>query len=75
MHDGGPAFPVMFYALDSMGEMAIREQFEGMTLRDWFAGQALAGIALDVCDVPQGSVAERCYALADAMIAAREGGE
>ena len=35
MKDGGPAFPV-----------ANTDSFEtGMTLRDWFAGQALAGIA------------------------------
>jgi hypothetical protein len=32
--DGGPAFP----------HQPIGEEFTGMTLRDWFAGQALAGM-------------------------------
>jgi hypothetical protein len=56
-----------------------------MTLRDWFAGQSLAGIqaneeveqfqqSLDGT-VPQDdqikAVAELCYAYADAMLAAR----
>lgn len=34
--DGGPAFPC-----DSMKQFLTQE---GMSLRDWFAGQALAGI-------------------------------
>lgn len=34
--DGGPAFPC-----DSMKQFPTQE---GMSLRDWFAGQALAGI-------------------------------
>lgn len=48
----------------------------GMTLRDWFAGQALAGRLatgnedyLDAHDT-----AARCYAIADAMLAARSQG-
>ena len=51
---------------------------EGMTLRDWFAGQALAGI-LPVCarDTPTPdetqtqAFARKAYALADAMLAER----
>jgi hypothetical protein len=35
--DGGPAFPVV--AENGLGHVA-----DGMSLRDWFAGQALAGI-------------------------------
>jgi hypothetical protein len=34
--DGGPAFPNLGYNAE--------EIFNGMTLRDWFAGQALAGL-------------------------------
>lgn len=45
----------------------------GMTLRDWFAGQALAS-----CMVGEFSSTEQCarycYSKADAMLAAREGG-
>lgn len=40
--DGGAAFP----RPDERGPMGegIREGADGMTLRDWFAGQALSGI-------------------------------
>lgn len=41
-----------------------------MTLRDWFAGMAMYG--LGVYDEPDPS-AQRCYTMADAMIAARSG--
>lgn len=37
--DGGPAFPMQGQPEDRY------EGYLGMTLRDWFAGQALAGIA------------------------------
>lgn len=45
---------------------------DGMTLRDWFAGQALTGwmhdgLPRDRDDV----VARECYAMADAMLAER----
>ena len=45
----------------------------GMTLRDWFAGQALAGkMSIDSIEylTPQ-DIAERCYRQSDAMLAAR----
>lgn len=58
--EGGPAFPYSFYP--------------GMTLRDWFAGQALAGM-LGCPLQPQSGpdmYARDAYAMADAMLAARE---
>jgi hypothetical protein len=47
-----------------------------MTLRDWFAGQALAGYMADpnvVCgdSVARQRVAKVCYGLADAMLKER----
>ena len=46
---------------------------DGMTLRDWFAGQALAGIlAATRVDINEGVLAESCYLVADAMLKARE---
>lgn len=36
--DGGYAHPFQWLDRDSMGEMAVRETFPGMTLLDWFAG-------------------------------------
>ena len=45
----------------------------GMTLRDWFAGQALAGITGDpsVEDMDQNEIARAAYLYADAMLEAR----
>jgi hypothetical protein len=57
---GGPAFPIP------------TDDWRGMTLRDWFAGQALMG-KLAYCDeVRIGLVAEEAYMYADAMLAQRE---
>lgn len=44
----------------------------GMTLRDWFAGQALAGLAASPMDMPAEAYGLTAYAIADAMLAARE---
>jgi len=48
-----------------------------MSLRDWFAGQALAGWVSDpqveITTGTVGNIAMYCYGLADAMIAARGG--
>lgn len=47
-------------------------KFPGMTLRDWFAGQALAANADNNLDVwSHAEVAADCYAYADAMLLAR----
>ena len=62
--DGGAAFPV------SNG----RDTDHGMTLRDWFAGQALSGISAkseDGFSISPKDEAEWAYQRADAMIAAR----
>jgi hypothetical protein len=44
----------------------------GMTLRDWFAGQALTGNVFGANVYEAESVAKQCYAIADAMIAERD---
>jgi hypothetical protein len=72
-NDGGAAFP---WREDGGGGYY---QHVGMTLRDWFAGQALAGIVQGLMkgirfeDIPK--LATDCYGIADAMLAARGGGE
>jgi hypothetical protein len=47
-----------------------------MTLRDWFAGQALAGILASYAGAPRlpdgWDLAEKAYAAADAMLKQRE---
>jgi hypothetical protein len=74
INDGGPAFP-------SVGEGFGNPSYSapGMTLRDWFAGQALAGAVgfspsnpFRKYDQPE-DVAAACYRFADAVLAAREG--
>lgn len=52
-------------------------QFGQVSLRDWLAGQALAGLIAcegGMDDACLKSDAQRCYKMADAMLAAREGG-
>lgn len=44
--------------------------YNGMTLRDWFAGQALIGVMVDG-ELGANSTAELCYRFADAMIEER----
>ena len=57
--DGGPAFPNN------------DATHPGMSLRDWFAGQALAGLCAynEIADPSVYALA--CYALSDAMLAER----
>ena len=68
--DGGPAFPVEYVA---------DQGSEGMSLRDYFAGQSLgelvSGLSYPVSDVDAEAVAKDAYKLADAMIREKEKGE
>ncbi len=85
--NGGPAFPEQ--NIMAHGNMMLAETTPGMTLRDWFAGQALPGYVMDFDQNATGiidpdykapgktrtygqEVAKRCYAFADAMLAARK---
>src|SRR5690606_11175566 len=45
MNDGGPAFPCKWYDFQPLtGEQVVREQWGGMTLRDYFAAKAMHAI-------------------------------
>ena len=70
INDGRPAFPVRWE------DMAHSNSHHGMTLRDWFAGQALSGMSAhkDSAKWEMHEITADCYAYADAMIAARKGG-
>ena len=63
---GGPAFPT--------GTGGNTPYSNGMTLRDYFAGQAMAAVNLGigVSDEYYRKTAKHCYAVADAMLKARE---
>lgn len=75
INDGGPAFPDCRWD----NEMAQEYYHNGMSLRDYFAGQAMIGIIFSqnpICDLYgeawQKAHAKLSYELADAMIKARE---
>ena len=71
INDGGPAFP--HHETTSTGEPF--HDHLGMTLRDWFAGQALAGMmACPDCSGTEAEFAASAYRNADAMLAARSKG-
>lgn len=68
-----PENPTAFPSHGSMGEVA----YEGMTLRDYFAGKALKGmLASEIGEKPQNLVSEKelsivAYRIADAMLLER----
>ncbi|HDF5699497.1 TPA: hypothetical protein PC642_001963 [Klebsiella variicola] len=57
-NNGGPAYPTQGY--------------EGLTLRDYFAGQAMQSIPLSIEPNEQKLIATAAYQMADAMLKARE---
>lgn len=68
--DGGPAHPLPI-VLD--GRQMLYSEVHGMSLRDYFAGQALAGwCANSGAETDFEYVAHGCYKQADAMLVARE---
>ena len=76
--DGGPAFPVADWDHQTFQPRTIEETrrlLSGMTLRDYFAAKAMQGIIIgngaDECALGLGA-AKDAYAMADAMLAARE---
>ena len=71
INDGGPAFP--HFKTDPYSSKVELCPQGGMTLRDYFAGQALAGALADpTCDISPVELAKIAYREADAMIAERE---
>lgn len=72
---GGPAFPGQWYDFQPCtGDQVVREQWSGMTLRDYFAAKAMQGYcAMDGSfDCNADDIAADAYAIADAMLAARK---
>lgn len=70
--NGGPAYPAVDIVPGVNYNSSTEIYYKGMTLRDWFAGQALVGLSIrreGECDADD---AENAYRLADAMLKARE---
>ena len=72
INDGGPAFPL------PIGNESFFPSVAGMTLRDYFAGQAMQGLiaqslgtALDASSSGRELGAQFSYRIADAMLLAR----
>ena len=71
LKDGGPAFPTEYF-----GEDDIRRTDRGMSLRDYFAAQALPwaldnNFHLEGANMRNEYVAAQSYRIADAMLAER----
>ena len=68
VNDGGPAFPLQSIGPD------FAPGYAGMTLRDYFAAKAMQGYcAMDgSIDCNADDIAADAYAIADAMLAARD---
>jgi hypothetical protein len=73
--DGGPAFPCATDDVVVAGKQMTIVLRGGMSLRDWFAGQALIGILGSrhgfLVDVGTESAPDWAYEVADGMLAAR----
>jgi hypothetical protein len=73
-NDGGPALPLIERSVQANGgdgQLVTHYRYsDGMTLRDYFAGQCLAGLASR--RVMGADDAAWAYRMADAMVAARE---
>ncbi len=63
-NDGGSAFPLPIGSETTEGN-------QGMSLRDWFAGQALVGL-ISQCNMPNEVYSRMAYSLADMMLKERE---
>lgn len=63
MNNGGPAFP--------SDQNQVFWSNSGLSVRDYFAGQALASLAA-VVPMPREKVAKAAYEIADAMLKARD---
>ena len=77
-NDGGPAFARSAFHHEDAPWQADHSCQTGMSLRDWFAGQALAGmeepnryIGVEETKRSLAKHARNAYEIADAMLAAR----
>ena len=71
INDGGPAFPHAQRLWDNDAQSWAVHSVGGMTLRDYFAGRALAGLRSTSAHCNSELAAALAYADADAMLAAR----
>ena len=77
-NNGGPAFPGQHVNyIETLGNV-VHDQWSGMTLRDWFAGQAMPMLKNAIYaqgptrDEAYASVAFESYMIAEAMLAEKK---
>ena len=72
--DGGPAFPQHIFETRDGAMQASYDAPDGagMSLRDYFAGQALVGMVQFWGNSSSPELAKRAYEVADAMLAEQE---
>lgn len=68
-NDGGPVHPSLSHAACIPSEGC--RVSPGLSIRDWFAGQALAGLTARSVNLSESDLSEVVYDIADAMLAAR----
>ena len=72
VNTGGPAFPMSGFDMRH-GQPVQAVYQHGMTLRDYFAVKAMQGLlAGKLTTTELSAIADDCYAMADAMLKARE---
>ena len=73
INDGGQVYPIVYLDGSLQGGFS-SNIIKGMTLRDYFAGQVIAGAwaKRGTSDLWPNLLAEFAYEIADAMIAQRE---
>ena len=71
--DGGPAFPWQLHGRDSLGDAVVVECGTGLSIRDYFAAEALRGLCSNPMnqESSKSSEAKWAYEYADAMLAER----
>ncbi len=76
IEDGGPAFPFDWKDFQpTMGEQVVREQFQGMSLRDYFAAKAMQAIISNPGikeGVKNELIVRLAFEMADCMIKGRK---
>lgn len=74
IRDGGPAFPWQEWIDSSDPFVKNPIEHKGMSLRDWFAGQAMKALLETGHFNNSEEMSAHAYSLADAMIEGREEG-
>lgn len=73
-HDGGPAFPCNDFSDPDWYKKPMIPQFQGMSLRDYFAAAALSGLLSNKEGYDRGYAfaSEEAYHYADEILIARK---